>query len=494
MMQRLLDILAGFGSPRIALVGDFMLDRWVYGSAERLSPEAPVPVLRKVRQKTLTGGAGNTAEAIVALGAQVVCIGVAGADANGDEMVRLLAEAGAGAANLIRQNNRATTVKTRYVGLAQHRHAQQMFRVDEEASDPLSEDVTSVLRSAVRAEIQTCAVLALEDYNKGVLSAERTPEIIADARKAGRPVVVDPALVDDYRRYRGATLLTPNRYEAQLASGIAITDDASLEQAARRIQLIAEVDAVLVTLDKEGAYLLSEKSPGRRIPTRPREVYDVSGAGDEVLAMMAVAISEGCDYDQAAALANVAGGLEVGQFGVVAIQRQEVLDELRRMLGLRGSKRCDRTGLARDLERRRESGQKIVFTNGCFDLLHMGHLRYLREARELGACLVVAINSDRSVQALKGPKRPIIGEDERAEMLGALECVDYVTIFDEETPEALLELLRPDVLVKGGTTPMVVGREIVEGYGGSVRTLSLVDGLSTTKIIERVLAAHDDNQ
>jgi len=492
-MEALVKTLGGLGSPRVMLVGDFMLDRWIYGNAERLSPEAPVPVLRKIRQETMTGGASNIAPAITALGGKVICVGVIGADASGDELCSLLMAAGADASQLIRRGDRPTTVKTRYVGLAQHRHAQQMFRLDDESVEELGDDLREVLRAAIRAELRSCQVLAVEDYNKGLLGDANTPQIIDDARRAGIPVVVDPALISDYRRYAGVTLLTPNRFEAALASGVEITDHESMVRAAKRITAMTRAEAVVITLDRDGAFLYTDGA-GKVIPTRARSVYDVSGAGDEVLAMLAVAVGDGCDLDSAVGLANVAGGLEVEQFGIIPITRAQVTDELRKMIGLRTSKVVDRKPLADELARRRKRGEKIVFTNGCFDLLHVGHVRYLQEARRQGSCLVVAINSDDSVRRLKGPDRPIIGADERAEMLGALECVDYVTVFDEDTPEGLLAGLKPEMLVKGGTTSVVVGREIVEGYGGVVRTLELVDGLSTTNIIDRIVNGQNGSQ
>jgi len=250
----------------------------------------------------------------------------------------------------------------------------------------------------------------------------------------------------------------------------------------------------MVTLDKEGIFLLSQGQTSRRHPPKPRAVYDGTGAGDAVLASVAVALGQGWDYADAGDLANIVGGLEVERFGVVAISKQEVLDELRRIIGLRGPKTLHRDPLAEELSRRTRRGETIVFTNGCFDLLHMGHVRYLQRARELGSCLVVAINSDDSVERLKGADRPVIGQDERAEMLGALECVDYVTVFEEDTPIPLLKLLRPDLLVKGGTTAEVVGRETVEGYGGKVMKLDLVDGLSTTEIIDRIVGRNDKSK
>lgn len=487
-MHDIMKCLEGFGCPRIALLGDFMLDRYVYGEVERISPEAPVPVLKVVREESRPGGAANVASGVLALGGRIACIGVIGQDHAGEELSNLLISSGAETFNLVRLPGRSTSVKVRYVGLAQHRRVQQMIRVDQEECRPVPENVWATIRSAVSAEARKTRVLAIEDYNKGVLTDESCPRIIAEARQAGCEVIVDPALITDYRRYRGATLLTPNRYECEQASGIRIVDEPSLVAAAQRVLEIADADVMLVTLDKEGCFLQPRGQTGRRIPSpKPRAVYDVTGAGDMVLSALAVARSEGCDWVSSAMLANVVGGLEVERFGVVPITRREVHDELRRLVGLRGAKVMQRESLAEEIKRRKAGGEVVVFTNGCFDLLHMGHVRYLQQAREQGSCLIVAVNSDKSVQRLKGDSRPIIGEQERAEMLGSLECVDYVTIFDEDTPTELLEVIRPDVLAKGGSTPHVVGRELVESYGGRVMTLELVEGLSTTRIIERIM-------
>ena len=492
-MHDLLERMEKFGSPRIALVGDFMLDRYVYGQADRLSQEAPVPVLRALRNEYMAGGAGNVASALQALGAQAVCIGLVGQDEAGDELKALLTRTGAQISTLVRLGKYGTTVKTRYVGLAQHRNPQQLLRVDTDDPAAVSDTVRGTLRAAVKNELKHCKTVVLQDYDKGALSETNAPQIIADARKAGAAVIVDPAPIRDYRRYAGATLVKPNRYEAQIASGISITDEASLEHAAKQLVLAAELDAVAISLDKDGLYLYTRDGHGRQFaPPRPLSVYDITGAGDVLMATLAVALAEGCDLAQAAALANIAGGLAVERFGAVPIRKDEMIEELRRLSGLRGRKVRTRKQLTDELARRRRSGQRIVFTNGVFDLLHMGHLRYLRQARQLGDCLVVAINSDASARRLKGPRRPVIGEDERSEMLGALECVDYVTVFDEDTPKALLELLTPEILVKGGSTDQIVGRDIVTRYGGQVRKLDLVAGLSTTDIINRVLTSHND--
>ncbi len=486
-METLLKSLEQLGRPKVMLVGDFMLDKYVYGYAERISPESPVPVLNVVRHEYRMGGAASAAAAVAALGAEVICAGAVGDDGDGAELTRLLKEAGADTSAVIPLADRRTTVKTRFVGLAQHRHPQQMLRADAEDAFPLRGEGAHMLLSAVKERLKDCDVVALEDYNKGVLCPELITQIIAAAREAGKKIIADPACIENYSRYEGATVLTPNRYEASLAGGLNVTDDESMRRAAEAIMQSTSAHAVIITLDKEGAFLLTHGGPPRTIATRPRNIYDVSGAGDEVLAALAVAIAAGWDYDRAVRLANVAGGLEVERFGVAPISRKEIADELTHILGLRNGKIYDRGKLAEELNRRQHGGDKVIFTNGCFDLLHMGHVRYLQQARRLGNCLVVAVNSDESVRRLKGSSRPVIGQDERAEMLASLECVDYVTIFEEDTPAELLELLRPDVLVKGGTTDVVVAREIVEGYGGEVLTLEKVEGLSTTGIIERIL-------
>lgn len=491
-MQELIGLLDKLASPRVLLVGDFILDCYVYGDVERINPEAPVPVLKTVRRQSSVGGAGNVAAAVPALDAKVRCVGLVGRDAGGEELCRLLNEAGAQTAPLIRLEERPTAVKTRYVGLAQHRHPQQMLRVDEENALALPAALAASIRSSFRTELGQADIVVLEDYNKGVLSDELTPQLIADAVRAGKQVVVDPALLDDYGRYRGCTVIKPNRYEAALASGVKIDGPETLAQAAARLAEITGAAAVVISLDREGAYLYAG-GQGKIVPHRcPRNVYDVTGAGDETLAVLAVGLAGGLGYEQAVELANVAGGLEVEKFGFVPVARAELADELRRLIGQRGAKIVGRSKLLEEAARRRGLGQSIVFTNGCFDLLHMGHVRYLQQARRQGSCLVVAVNSDASVQRLKGPSRPVIGQNERAEMLGALECVDYVTVFDEDTPEPLLRLLRPEVLVKGGSTPVIVGREIVESYGGKAYNLELVEGLSTTQIIERILGKNGD--
>jgi len=296
-MSDLIKALERLGSPRVAVVGDFLLDAYVYGDIERISPEAPVPVLRVVRGERMVGGAGRVAAAAGALGARAVCIGAVGNDAGGEELKRLLTESGARADRLAVLADRPTAVKTRYVGLAQHRSPQQVLRVDEESVAPLAEAGRQSVRGSLQAELHSCDIVVLEDYNKGVLDDALAPVLIADARRAGKPVVVDPARVRDYRRYRGATVIKPNRYEAAEASGVAIDGgSATLEEAARKLCQITDAQAVVISLDREGAYVYRATTGGKRVPHwRPRSVYDVAGAGDETTAVLAVMLAAGMD-------------------------------------------------------------------------------------------------------------------------------------------------------------------------------------------------------
>ncbi|MCG3178351.1 MAG: Bifunctional protein HldE [Phycisphaerae bacterium] len=491
------------GRPRVVLVGDYMLDEYLYGDAERISPEAPVPVLRIVRSEQRIGGAGGVAADLAALGASVACIGLIGDDEAGRAVRDALADTGCDAGCLIVSADRPTTRKTRLVGLAQHRHPQQLLRVDHEQIAPADDATRGRLVKAALAAVADADAVLLQDYNKGVLSPAVIGQVIAAARKRGLPVLVDPARIADYSRYRGATLITPNRWEASLAAGEQIAeltpdaagaaDTSQLQRVSDRLMAAADLEHVVITLDREGAYWSPRGGAGRHIPTRPRAVYDVTGAGDMVLATLGVAWVSGFDPAEAVALANVAGGLEVERFGSVPITREELGAALFAM-DRGNSKLWDPRLLAAEVERLKASGRRVVFTNGCFDILHAGHVQLLQFARQQGDALIVAINSDDSVRRIKGPARPICPQDVRATVLGGLGCVDYVTIFtDDDTPRPLLRTLQPDVLVKGSQYGVqgVVGHEIVLGYGGQVVLAPMVEGESTTGTIERIIRAYE---
>jgi len=485
----LLKTITRLGSPKVLLVGDFMLDSYIYGDALRISPEAPVQVLKVVKRDYCGGGASSVAADVLTLGAQCVCVGTVGNDANGRRLMDILTTMNADTRGILTLDNRPTICKERIIGLAQHRHRQQLLRVDEECTDPLSASDYTQLLDAFQSHLTECDVVCLQDYNKGLLQEDFCRRLIRAARKANKPVLVDPPLGQDYSKFAGATLMTPNRKEASTAVGFAIEtiDDARRAAVALRDRLAME--AAVITLDKEGVYYCSADA-AEHLPTIPRTVYDVTGAGDMMLAMTAVAIAAGADLRTALQLANIAGGLEVEKFGVATVSVDEIVNEiLTRHRGKTG-KIHDRQTLPMELDYHRKQHETIVFTNGCFDVLHRGHIEYLQFCKRQGDIVVVGLNSDSSVRQLKGPTRPINNQHDRAALLAALECVDYVTIFDEPDPLNLIMAVRPDVLVKGADWAQkgVIGREFVESYGGRVELAQLVEGKSSTLTIEKMNA------
>jgi D-beta-D-heptose 7-phosphate kinase/D-beta-D-heptose 1-phosphate adenosyltransferase len=487
-------LIAKLGSwePFTALVvGDFMLDQAWYGAAERLSPDAPVPVLQASRFEDSPGGAANVGLCLRGLKAEVLCFGVVGADQEAESLRRAMEQAGCDAGGLLEDSSRPTTIKRSMVGLAQHRHPQKMFRLDIEKRDPLDDQLVERLLERVSLALDRADVVCLEDYDKGVCSPELCRRLIEMCRDRGKPILVDPAAIDDYTKYRGATMVTPNRSEAELATGLDTPLEASqIHNAGLATKLLTELDleAVVLTLDRHGALLEERGKDPVVVPTEVRSVYDVSGAGDMVLAALAGAAANGIDWLDAVRLANAAAGLAVEVFGVQAIPlvriQREVLAWSRQLSG----KIRALDALLVELGVHRVSGHRIVFTNGCFDILHAGHVAYLAEAKQLGDILVVAINTDDQVRSQKGEGRPIFTEPERAEVLSALECVDYVTVFAEPTPHDILGRVKPEVLVKGGdyAPSEVVGREIVEAYGGGVHVLAFRRGLSSTDIVRKL--------
>ena len=489
MWQRLRELVEPSQAPPILVIGDFMLDRYLYGDAERISPEAPVPILRVVREEDAVGGAGSVAADIAALGPTPYCVGVCGDDADADRLTGLLESAGASTSGLIRVPSRRTTLKTRLVGLAQHRHRQQLIRVDDETTSPIDQATADRLLEQIRSHLSGCRALCIEDYNKGVVWSDLARQVIGMARERGVPVLVDPASIPTYARYDGASVITPNRTETERLIGRELRSLEAVRDAAATILAACHCERACVTLDADGSALIGPGDRFEHIPTKKRDVYDVTGAGDEVLAAMAVALAAGGTMTEAAHLANVAGGLEVEKFGCVPITRDEVLGEILlehdRTLG----KVRPIEQLLPELARRRATGSTIAFTNGCFDLLHAGHAATFAFCKARADVLVVGLNSDDSVRRQqKGSNRPIVGQDDRATLLAALSDIDYVVIFDEDTPLRLIEAIKPDVLVKGGDWEgkAVVGQEVVEAHGGKVLFVPLVEGLSTTGLIDRI--------
>ncbi|WP_316975866.1 D-glycero-beta-D-manno-heptose-7-phosphate kinase [Shumkonia mesophila] len=479
---QLVPLVEAFGAARVLVVGDIMLDRFVTGAVERISPEAPIPVLRVEAESAMLGGAGNVLRNLAALGASCRFVGAIGDDEAGREVLALLAEHPTVAPELVVEPGRRTSIKTRFVA-----GTQQMLRADREDTAPLSATAGEAVVTAVNRSLGECDLVVLSDYGKGVLGGGIAARIIAAAHEAGRRVIVDPKGTD-YSRYRGAHLLTPNRAELAQATGMPTATDADIVAAARALIAGCGVDAVLATRSRDGMTLVFADD-AHHLPTEAREVFDVSGAGDTVIAAVAAALAVGADLAKAARLANVAAGIVVGKVGTAAAYTAEVVAALHRQD--LSSAEAKVLSLPQALDRIavwRRTGRKVGFTNGCFDLLHPGHVALLAKSRAACDRLVVGLNSDASVGRLKGPERPIQPEAARAAVLASLASVDLVVIFSEDTPLALIEAIKPDVLVKGAdyTVETVVGADVVQANGGRVLLIELEPGHSTTATIARM--------
>jgi len=494
MSNHLARLFESIAPARVLVVGDLMLDRYIWGEAGRISPEGPIPVLRVTSEETRPGGAGNVASALAALGASVTLCGVIGDDEAGRTLSEQIQRVGATCDGLLVCRDRPTTLKTRYFGYVQsaHRGIQHILRVDRESTDPIPREVASKLLDHAERIMPGQQAVVLSDYEKGLLTEDVLQRLIALARDLGVPVVTDPKRGRPYSIYRGSSVLTPNRYEAQVATGIVPSDAASLAAAARKLLKLAALRHVVITLDRDGMYLAGEGEEGTLIPTRPREVVDVTGAGDIVVGTLAYMLAAGAPMRDAVSVANVAAGIEVGKIGATPVSREEIVAELLGGDELLRKLRSLEQAVALADEARRRNG-KVVWTNGCFDLFHLGHVEYLRFARRQGDLLIVGLNSDASVRRLKGPQRPITSEGERARLLAALDVVDCIVLFDDDTPERLIRAVKPDVLVKGADyqVDQVVGHELVESWGGRVALAPIVEGISTTEIVNRVLDLHD---
>jgi D-beta-D-heptose 7-phosphate kinase/D-beta-D-heptose 1-phosphate adenosyltransferase len=474
--------VADLGRARVLCIGDAVLDRFAFGGARRISPEAPVPVLRVLRSESMPGGAGNVARNVVSLGATCTLVTVVGGDPAGAELRSLLGEVPGLRCEAVVDEGRSTPVKTRFVA-----EGQQLLRVDHEDDVEVAGEVAAGLVALAEGLVGAADVVVLSDYAKGTLSAAVTAAVIAAARAAGLPVVVDPK-GRDYARYAGATLVTPNVKELHEVTGIEAATDDAVEQAAGALLAEVDVGAVLVTRSERGMSYIPRGGRAVHLPTRAQEVFDISGAGDTVVAALAAALAVGLEPPRAAQLANLAAGVVVGKVGTASVTPAELVDASRRLEqgtlpGLR-----DLDAVAALVERWRAEGASVGFTNGCFDLVHPGHVSLLVQAAARCDRLVVGLNSDASVERLKGAGRPVVPEGDRAEILAALRGVDAVVLFDEDTPEALIRRFRPDVLVKGAdySEDEVVGAEFVKSYGGTVFLADLVPGRSTTDLVERI--------
>jgi D-beta-D-heptose 7-phosphate kinase/D-beta-D-heptose 1-phosphate adenosyltransferase len=493
----LVELVQNLGAPRVLVVGDLMLDRYVWGDAERISQEAPVILLHADKREERLGGASSVATLLRALGARVALAGVVGDDADGERIRRTLVDLGIDDEAVLIDDERPSTVKERYIGRAQQRHPQQMIRVDYELRTPLSKAREDRLTQAIARQLGWADIVLISDYDKGVCTAGVLAATIATARAHGLRTLADPIRGLDYRKYHGCSAITPNRLEAGLATGRVLGDTPSALESAAQLREQLDLEAAIVTLDKEGMAMVHADGRAEVFATRPRQVYDITGAGDMVLSVLGMALAAGADYDPAIRLANIAGGLEVEKIGVATVTRDELLGDLlhaaprRSEYGPGLEKIHALESLLAELHGRRALGQRVAFTNGCFDVLHAGHVQYLQEARAQADLLVVGLNSDASVRTIKGPTRPVNAVEARALVLAALQAVDYLVLFDEPTPLQLIRAIRPDVLVKGADyrRDNVVGAEVVESYGGRVHLAPLREGYSTTRLLQRLGAA-----
>lgn len=467
-----------FQDARLLVIGDVMLDRYWHGSANRVSPEAPVPVVKVGNQESRPGGAGNVALNVAALGSATRLIGVVGNDEAGDELRSRLNAAGV-YCDFIQCADKPTITKLRVI--SQH---QQLIRADFE--EPFLADDVAAIQGKAQDLIDDTQAVILSDYAKGALQ-DVTP-LIELARSNNIPVIVDPKGTA-FEKYAGATLITPNLNEFEAVVGPCANEQ---ELVTKGLKLVSDLQlqAMLITRGEHGMTLIRPDSPELHLPARAQEVFDVTGAGDTVISVLAAAMAAGESMADATALANLAAGLVVGKLGTAAISgpelRRAILGELDSSRGVMTSEQ-----LSIAVQDAREHGEKIVFTNGCFDIIHAGHVGYLTEAKKLGDRLVVAINDDASVKRLKGSGRPINPVERRMAVLAGLEAVDWVVSFAEDTPESLLEALKPEILVKGGdyTIDQVVGGAFVQSYGGEVKALEFLDDCSTSEIVEKMKQA-----
>ncbi len=470
---------------RVICVGDVMLDVFVYGSVDRVSPEAPIAVLAVERENAMLGGSGNVVRNLVAVGAEVCFLAVVGDDMAGRDITALIGAESRIEPHLLIDSSRCTTIKTRFVA-----GIQQLLRADRETAAPPGDHVLLDLASRAEQAMPDHKVLVLSDYGKGVLEERVCRRLIDRARDLGVAVIVDPK-GRDYSRYAGATLITPNRRELHDATGLPVNDDASIIDAARYIMDRDGVENVLVTRSREGMTLVEGNGEVTHFDAEAREVFDVAGAGDTVVSSLAAAIAGGVSLPDACRLANIAAGIVVGKIGTAVAHAEEIVTAIKtRDMVMGEAKIAALPGARERIAAWRRDGLKIGFTNGCFDILHPGHVSLIAQARAACDRLVVGLNSDASVTRLKGPGRPIQNETARATVLAALGNVDLVTIFDEATPYEIIDALRPDVLVKGAdyTIEEVVGADLVQSWGGAVVLARLTAGQSTSATVSRIRA------
>jgi D-beta-D-heptose 7-phosphate kinase/D-beta-D-heptose 1-phosphate adenosyltransferase len=482
-MESLRKYLPAFSGKKILILGDLMLDEHIWSKVSRISPEAPVPIADVIKITHVPGGCGNVAANIAALGGIPYLVGVVGTDSSGEKLLKALEKRKISPNYLIIDDARPTILKSRIIAASQ-----QVVRVDREDRTIISPALGRKIIKRLNGLVPEVDAIIISDYEKGVVSRQICQSLIKLGRKYKKPIAVDPKGID-YSKYAGATVLTPNLKEAAITSRTLIVDDKSLGQAGKNLLSIARSSYILITRGKEGMTLFDGRG-STYIPAIPREVFDITGAGDTVIATLSLALAAGANMKEAAILSNHAGSIVVGKIGTATCSREEleVALEGKEPVAKKIKLRDEIAAISKNLK---NEGARIVFTNGCFDILHLGHVRYLREAKKLGDILIIGLNNDASVKALKGPDRPYVSEMERAEILASLECVDYVTLFHELRPDHLIKMIKPHIHVKGGDykATELPERKLVESLGGRVVVIPPIKGRSTTNIVKKILGA-----
>jgi len=474
--------ISRFNQAHLLVIGDLMIDEYVWGGVERISPEAPVPVVAVTDQDYALGGSGNVANNLTTLGARVSVLGVTGRGRDGQRLLDRLEALGADTVGIIQESGRQTTKKTRII--AEH---QQVLRIDRETRKEISAQTFEAVIKSAEQIIPEVDVILISDYGKGLVTRSLIKSLVQIAKKHNKTTVADPKGLD-FTKYAGVSLLTPNMKEASLASGIEITDAGSLEHAGQMLLEACGIEKLLITCGKEGMVYFDADGRSSKMGTKAREVYDVSGAGDTVIAVLGLGIASGLPVLEAVALANTAAGIVVAKVGTAAVSQNELLQALKSSAADKASKARSLQSLAELCRKRRKDRKKIVLTNGCFDLLHVGHVKLFEASKKLGDVLIVAIDDDESVRRLKGAGRPVIGAAERVRILSALDSIDYIVVFSDSKLDGVIDSIRPDILTKGSNygSEEVAGRELVDSRGGRVELIPITEEISSTQIIDSI--------
>jgi len=475
-----------FDRCHILVVGDLMIDEYLWGDVDRISPEAPVQIVAVDTEDYTLGGSGNVVKNIASLGAAVSVAGVIGTGRNGQLLLQMFKDLGVHTDGIIQEPDRPTTMKTRIIA-----SNQQVLRIDRETKQTISDATLERLAGFIENKISSVDVILISDYGKGVITKTLLSRLIASAREHNKITISDPKGLD-FSKYSGVSLLTPNKKEAARASGIEIVDDTTLSEAGNKILQAVDIDKLLITCGKDGMILFQRNHAPSTIYAEARQVYDVSGAGDTVLAILGLGIAAGESFEHSMALANTAAGIVVGKVGTATISRQELaaaLQPSRDSAVIKHKRLSDLPALVQELKKQ---GKRIVLTNGCFDLLHTGHILLFSASKQLGDVLFVAIDDDSSVKALKGPDRPVIKAKERVRIISALDTVDYVVVFSSEELESLINIIRPDILTKGSnySSEEVIGGKLVKQLGGRVALVPITEDISSTRIINTIKSSN----